>query len=72
MIVISGSLPVLPEAFLKQIKLGGRIFAIVGESPVMNAELITRVSDTAYDTVKVFETDVTPLREIRKHSHFVF
>jgi protein-L-isoaspartate(D-aspartate) O-methyltransferase len=71
-IVISGSLPVLPEAFLKQLKVGGRIFAIVGESPVMNAEVITRVSDAAYDTVKVFETDVTPLREIKKYSHFVF
>lgn len=71
-IVISGSLPVLPEAFLKQIKVGGRIFAIVGESPVMNAEIITRVSDTSYNTVKVFETDVTPLREIQKPSHFVF
>ena len=71
-IVISGSLPVLPEAFLKQIKVGGRIFAIVGEPPVMNAELITRVSDTAYDTVKLFETDVPPLRDIQKSSHFVF
>jgi len=71
-IVISGSLPVLPDAFLKQIKVGGRIFAIVGVPPVMNAQIITRVSDTAYDTVKVFETDVTPLREIQKPSHFVF
>lgn len=71
-IVISGSLPVLPEAFLKQIKVGGRIFAIVGESPVMHAERITRVSDTAYDTVKIFETDVKPLREIQVPSHFVF
>jgi protein-L-isoaspartate(D-aspartate) O-methyltransferase len=71
-IVISGSLPALPEAFLKQVKVGGRIFAIVGEAPVMNAQVITRVSDTAWDTVKVFETDVTPLREIQKPSHFVF
>jgi len=71
-IVISGSLPVLPDAFLKQVKVGGRIFAIVGESPVMNAQIITRVSDTAYDTVKLFETDVTPLRDIQKPSHFVF
>ncbi|WP_420476048.1 protein-L-isoaspartate O-methyltransferase family protein [Noviherbaspirillum sp. ST9] len=71
-IVISGSLPVLPEAFLKQIKVGGRIFAIVGEQPVMSAILVTRVSDTAFDTVKIFETDVTPLREITKPSHFVF
>jgi protein-L-isoaspartate(D-aspartate) O-methyltransferase len=71
-IVISGSLPVLPEAFLKQLKVGGRIFAIVGESPVMCAEVITRVSDTAYNTAKVFETDVKPLREALAPSHFVF
>ncbi|OWW19111.1 protein-L-isoaspartate O-methyltransferase family protein [Noviherbaspirillum denitrificans] len=71
-IVISASLPVLPKSFIKQLKVGGRLFAIVGESPVMNAEIITRVSDTAYKTVKVFETDVPPLREIEKPSHFVF
>ncbi len=71
-IVISGSLPVLPDSFLKQIKVGGRIFAIVGEAPVMSAQIITRVSDTAYNTVKVFETNVKPLREAITPSHFVF
>jgi protein-L-isoaspartate(D-aspartate) O-methyltransferase len=71
-IVISGSLPVLPDAFLKQIRVGGRIFAIIGESPSMSAQIITRVSDAAYNTVKVFETDVKPLREAVTPSHFVF
>lgn len=71
-IVISGSLPVLPDSFLKQIKVGGRIFAIIGESPVMSAQIITRVSDSAYNTVKIFETDVKPLREALAPSHFVF
>jgi protein-L-isoaspartate(D-aspartate) O-methyltransferase len=71
-IVISGSLPVLPDRFLKQIKVGGRVFAIVGESPVMSAQVITRVSDTGYSTVKVFETDVKPLREALVPSHFTF
>jgi len=71
-IVISGSLPVLPDAFLKQIRVGGRIFAIIGESPSMSAQIITRVSDAAYNTVKVFETDVKPLREALTPSHFVF
>ncbi|RZI41403.1 protein-L-isoaspartate O-methyltransferase [Herbaspirillum sp. HC18] len=71
-IVISGSLQVLPDAFLKQIKVGGRIFAIVGESPVMSAQIITRVSDTAYDTVKVFETDVKALRDAPVPSQFTF
>jgi protein-L-isoaspartate(D-aspartate) O-methyltransferase len=71
-IVISGSLPVLPDTFLQQVKVGGRIFAIIGESPVMSAQVITRVSENAYNTVKVFETDVQPLREIAAPSHFTF
>jgi protein-L-isoaspartate(D-aspartate) O-methyltransferase len=71
-IVISGALPVLPEAFLKQVKVGGRIAAIVGEAPVMSCNIITRVSETAYDTVKVFETSVKPLSGAQPVSHFEF
>lgn len=71
-IVISGSLPVLPDVLLKQIKVGGRIFAIVGESPVMSAQVITRVSNGGYNTVKLFETDVKPLHDVLAPSHFVF
>jgi protein-L-isoaspartate(D-aspartate) O-methyltransferase len=71
-IVISGALEVLPEAFLKQVKVGGRIAAIVGQAPVMTANIITRVSETAYDTVKVFETDVKYLRSAETPSHFEF
>ncbi|SFU96961.1 protein-L-isoaspartate O-methyltransferase family protein [Pseudoduganella namucuonensis] len=71
-IVISGSLPVLPEAFLKQVKVGGRIFALVGEAPVMSGHLITRTSDAGYDTVKLFETDVKPLQSATTPSHFTF
>lgn len=71
-IVISGSLPVLPDAFLQQIKIGGRILAIIGEAPVMSAEIITRVSDVAYNTTKLFETSVKPLRNALTPSHFKF
>jgi protein-L-isoaspartate(D-aspartate) O-methyltransferase len=71
-IVIAGSLPVLPEAFLKQVKVGGRIVAIVGEAPVMSCNIVTRVSEAAYDTVKVFETNVKPLTGAPVPSHFQF
>lgn len=71
-IVISGALEVLPEAFLKQVKVGGRIAAILGVAPVMSVNIITRVSDTAYDTVKVFETNVKPLAGAAAVSHFTF
>ena len=71
-IVISASVPVLPEAFMQQIKVGGRMLAIVGEAPVMSAHLITRVSENAYDTVKLFETNVKPLVQATTPSHFTF
>ena len=71
-IVISGALEVLPEAFLKQVKVGGRIAAIIGQAPVMSCNIITRVSETAYDTVKVFETNVKYLASATALSHFTF
>ncbi|MES2260439.1 MAG: protein-L-isoaspartate O-methyltransferase [Pseudomonadota bacterium] len=71
-IVISGSLPVLPPAFLQQIKVGGRLFAIVGEAPAMAGQLITRTSDSAYTTVTLFETSVKPLSSATTPSHFTF
>ena len=71
-IVVSGSLEVLPDAFLKQLKVGGRLAVILGEAPVMTAQVITRVSELAYDTVKVFETNVKPLVAAATPSHFAF
>ncbi len=71
-IVISGSLPVLPETVLQQVKVGGRIAAIIGQAPVMSAHLITRVSETAYDTIKLFETNLKPLSTATTPSPFTF
>ncbi|MET3131125.1 protein-L-isoaspartate(D-aspartate) O-methyltransferase [Oxalobacteraceae bacterium GrIS 1.11] len=71
-IVISGGLPILPEIFLQQIKVGGRILAIVGDSPLMTAKRITRVSESRYDTVNLFETDVKLLSQASAPSQFRF
>jgi protein-L-isoaspartate(D-aspartate) O-methyltransferase len=71
-IVMSGSLPVLPDAFLQQIKVGGRILAVIGEVPFMSAVMVTRTSDVGYDTVKLFETSIKPLRNAVGPSHFKF
>jgi protein-L-isoaspartate(D-aspartate) O-methyltransferase len=71
-IVISGALEVLPENFKKQLKVGGRIAAIVGEAPVMECVIITRVAENAYDTVKIFETNIKPLASAPTPSHFAF
>ena len=71
-IVISGALEVLPEAFLQQVKVGGRIAAIVGEPPAMEFNIITRTGENAWNTVKVFETNVKYLSGAAAVSHFQF
>jgi protein-L-isoaspartate(D-aspartate) O-methyltransferase len=71
-IVISGGVESIPDAFLKQVKVGGRIAAIVGRSPAMSAVIVHRVSETGYDTVKLFETNVKPLSGAPTVSHFTF
>ncbi|MDQ2821742.1 MAG: protein-L-isoaspartate O-methyltransferase [Pseudomonadota bacterium] len=71
-IVISGALEVLPEVFKKQLKVGGRIAAIVGVAPVMQCVIITRVAEAAWDTVQVFETNIKALASAPQPSHFEF
>jgi protein-L-isoaspartate(D-aspartate) O-methyltransferase len=71
-IVITGSLPLLPEAFQQSLRVGGRLFAIVGEAPAMRAELVTRVTEDAFRREDLFETCVPPLRNVLTPSRFVF
>ena len=71
-IVISGGVESIPEALLKQVKVGGRIGAIVGRSPAMTAVIVNRVSETGYDTVTLFETNVKPLSGAPAVSRFTF
>lgn len=71
-IVVSGSLPSLPFALLKQLKPGGRLVAFVGEAPVMHAQLVTRTGEEAFNTINLFETVVAPLRHAARSDAFVF
>ena len=71
-IVISGALEVLPEAFLKQVKVGGRIAAIVGQPPAMEFNIVTRTGENSWSTVKMFETNVKYLAGAPAVSHFQF
>lgn len=71
-IVVSGSLPELPAALLKQLRLGGRLAAIVGSAPVMEAVLVTCTGEGIYNTVNLFETVVAPLDGITAKPAFAF
>ena len=71
-IVLTGSTPELPDAFLDQLAPGGRLFAVVGEAPVMEARLVTCVGPGSFNTVDLFETILAPLANALERDKFEF
>ena len=71
-IVLSGSTPVLPESILSDLKVGGRLVAVVGDEPVMYVQLVTRTDENDFNTINVFETVVAPLINATQRDQFVF
>jgi protein-L-isoaspartate(D-aspartate) O-methyltransferase len=71
-IVLTGSVPVLPEAFQKSLNTGGRLLAVVGEPPAMEARLITCVAPGAYCAIGLFETCIATLINALQPERFVF
>lgn len=70
-IAITGSLPMLPMAFQESLAIGGRLFVIVGDAPVMEAKLITRIGQNEYQVQNLFETEMPPLRNAVQPNRFV-
>lgn len=60
-IAITGAMYELTAVLREQLRVGGRLFAVVGQDPVMEAQLVTRVSDTEWATEILFETNLAPL-----------
>ena len=71
-IVLTASTPVLPDAFQNSLNPGGRLFAIVGEDPVMEALLITCTAPGEFITTQLFETSTPPLINALQPSKFTF
>lgn len=71
-ILLTGSVPLLPTELLAQLKPGGRLLAVVGEPPVMTAQLFTAVADGACNEVGLFETCIAPLSHVPQPERFVF
>ena len=60
-IAVTASLAAIPQNLRLALAVGGRLFLVVGDSPVMEALLITRVSETEWSTQSLFETDLPRL-----------
>jgi len=57
---------------MNNLKIGGRLFAVIGDAPAMQACLITRTAADAFDSVTLFETSVAPLLNVQQPQRFVF
>ena len=58
--------------FERGLAIGGRLFAVVGSGPVMEARLITRTAATAWSSETLFETEMTPLVHAARPPRFEF
>ena len=71
-IVITGSMPLLPQAFLDRLAPGGRLFAVVGDAPVMKATLVRQPVAGSFQAIELFETLLKPLVNAPQPSRFRF
>ena len=71
-IVLTGSTPILPQAFLDRLKPGGRLFAVVGDPPAMKAMLMRQPVPGSFQRNELFETVVKPLVNAAQPARFRF
>jgi protein-L-isoaspartate(D-aspartate) O-methyltransferase len=71
-IAITGSMPELPDEFVKSLAHGGRLMAFLGKSPVMEAVRIRRLGGENLERTSIFETDVPALVNAYEPAKFIF
>lgn len=71
-IAVTGSVPAYRPVFERQLAIGGRLFVIVGERPVMSAMRVTRVDEREFSRTRLFETDLPPLLNTSGKPIFIF
>ena len=71
-ILLSGSVARVPQHLLEQLKVGGRLAAIVGFEPIMRATLVRRVGEDEYASVELFDTVAPRLLGFDEPTRFSF
>lgn len=71
-IAVTASLPVYDERFARALRLGGRLFVVVGSGPVMEAVKITRTGEREWRRESLFETVIDPLANAPRPPQFRF
>ena len=71
-ILLGGSVSEVPPALLQQLKVGGRLVAIVGQEPIMHATVITRTSDSNFQSTEKWDDNAPRLQNFAQASSFRF
>ncbi|HEY9096249.1 MAG TPA: protein-L-isoaspartate O-methyltransferase [Hydrogenophaga sp.] len=71
-ILLSGSVAEVPPALLAMLAPGGRLAAIVGQEPVMRANIVTRTGDAAFATSQPWDTLAPRLLNMPEPTRFKF
>ena len=71
-IAVTASLPLYDARFERMLTLGGRLFVVVGEAPVMEARLVRRTAEDAWSAQSLFETVIDPLVHAARPPEFTF
>jgi len=71
-IAVTGSLPVYDERFQRALRIGGRMFIVIGQVPVMEAWKVTRIGEREWQHESLFETIIDPIVNAPRPSAFVF
>ncbi len=71
-IAVTGSLPLYDVRFEHMLSVGGRLFLVVGEAPVMEARLVRRIAEDAWSSESLFETVLDPLVNAARPPRFTF
>jgi protein-L-isoaspartate(D-aspartate) O-methyltransferase len=70
-ILLTGSVHEVPDALLAQLKPGGRLLAVVGREPVMQAWLIRKSPEGHLSRQALFDTVIPPLDGVPAAEPFV-
>lgn len=71
-IAVTGSLPLYDERFQRALRIGGRLFVVVGQAPIMEAWRVTRLGEREWHRESLFETVIDPLINAPRPPAFVF
>lgn len=71
-IAITGSMAEVPNLYKQALAVGGRMFVITGDAPVMEARLVTRTDENSWAEQKMFETCLRPLVHAETKKQFQF